>query len=100
MPLRLVFMGTPDFAVPTLLELAGSGRKIAAVYTRAAKPGGRRGLEVSPELQNGLKQFRVAGLPEAATVDVGAQLADGGDELAGAHLRDDLGEFFECGEQF
>ena len=48
MPLRLVFMGTPDFAVPTLLELAGSGRKIAAVYTRAAKPGGRRGLELVP----------------------------------------------------
>jgi len=34
--------------VPTLLELAGSGRKIAAVYTRAAKPGGRRGLELVP----------------------------------------------------
>lgn len=48
MPLRLVFMGTPEFAVPTLLELAGSGRKIAAVYTRAAKPGGRRGLELVP----------------------------------------------------
>jgi methionyl-tRNA formyltransferase len=48
MPLRLVFMGTPDFAVPTLLELAGSGRTIAAVYTRAAKPGGRRGLELVP----------------------------------------------------
>ena len=48
MPLRLVFMGTPDFAVPTLLELAGSGRKVAAVYTRAAKPGGRRGLELVP----------------------------------------------------
>jgi methionyl-tRNA formyltransferase len=48
MPLRLIFMGTPDFAVPTLLELAGSGRKIAAVYTRAAKPGGRRGLEPVP----------------------------------------------------
>jgi methionyl-tRNA formyltransferase len=41
-------MGTPDFAVPTLLELAGSGRRIAAVYTRAAKPGGRRGLEPVP----------------------------------------------------
>src|SRR5882672_997712 len=48
MPLRLVFIGTPDFAVPTLLELAGSGRTIAAVYTRAAKPGGRRGLELVP----------------------------------------------------
>ena len=38
MPLRLIFMGTPDFAVPTLLELAARGHEIAAVYTRAAKP--------------------------------------------------------------
>jgi methionyl-tRNA formyltransferase len=48
MPLRLIFMGTPDFAVPTLRELAGQGHDIAAVYTRAAKPAGRRGLELVP----------------------------------------------------
>ena len=48
MPLRLIFMGTPDFSVPTLLELAGQGHEIAAVYTRVAKPGGRRGLELVP----------------------------------------------------
>jgi methionyl-tRNA formyltransferase len=41
MPLRLIFMGTPDFAVPTLLELVAAGHEIAAVYTRAAKPAGR-----------------------------------------------------------
>src|ERR1700689_739731 len=41
MPLRLIFMGTPDFAVPTLLELVAHGHEIAAVYTRAAKPAGR-----------------------------------------------------------
>jgi methionyl-tRNA formyltransferase len=41
MPLRLIFMGTPDFAVPTLVELAARGHDIAAVYTRAAKPAGR-----------------------------------------------------------
>jgi methionyl-tRNA formyltransferase len=40
-PLRLVFMGTPDFAVPTLVELAGAGHAIEAVYTRAPKPKGR-----------------------------------------------------------
>jgi methionyl-tRNA formyltransferase len=48
MALRLIFMGTPDFAVPTLLELAGRGHDIAAVYTRTAKPAGRRGLELVP----------------------------------------------------
>jgi methionyl-tRNA formyltransferase len=41
MPLRLIFMGTPEFAVPTLLELVAHGHEIAAVYTRAAKPAGR-----------------------------------------------------------
>jgi methionyl-tRNA formyltransferase len=48
MPLRLIFMGTPEFAVPTLLELVAHGHEIAAVYTRAPKPGGRRGLELQP----------------------------------------------------
>jgi len=46
MPLRLVFMGTPEFAVPTLVEIAGRGYDIAAVYTRAPKPAGR-GLDVT-----------------------------------------------------
>ena len=41
MPLRLVFMGTPDFAVPTLVELAGAGHEIVAAYSRAPKPAGR-----------------------------------------------------------
>jgi methionyl-tRNA formyltransferase len=41
MPLRLIFMGTPDFAVPTLLSLVGHGHDVVAVYTRAPKPAGR-----------------------------------------------------------
>jgi methionyl-tRNA formyltransferase len=41
LPLRLIFMGTSDFAVPALMEIAGSGHEIAAVYTRAPKPSGR-----------------------------------------------------------
>jgi methionyl-tRNA formyltransferase len=47
MPLRLIFMGTPDFAVPTLLELVAHGHEIAAVYTRAPKPAGR-GMKLRP----------------------------------------------------
>src|SRR5215831_6995373 len=47
MPLRLVFMGTPDFAVPTLVELVGRGFDVAAVYTRAPKPAGR-GMDLQP----------------------------------------------------
>jgi methionyl-tRNA formyltransferase len=40
-------MGTPDFAVPTLVEIFGSGHKIVAVYTREPKPADRK-LELKP----------------------------------------------------
>ncbi len=47
--MRLIFMGTPDFAVPTLLEIAGRDHEVAAVYTRAPKPAGRgMELQVTP----------------------------------------------------
>jgi methionyl-tRNA formyltransferase len=39
--LRLAFMGTPDFAVPSLLALAGAGHEIAAVYSQPPRPAGR-----------------------------------------------------------
>jgi methionyl-tRNA formyltransferase len=49
MPLRLIFMGTPDFAVPTLIEIVGRGHEVAAVYTRAPKPAGRgMDLQITP----------------------------------------------------
>jgi len=61
MPLRLIFMGTPDFAVPTLEALKRAGHEIAAVYTRAAKPAGRRGLELQPSPVE--RKARELGLP-------------------------------------
>lgn len=48
MPLRVVFMGTPDFSVPTLRALAGAGHEVAAVYTQPPRAAGRRGLELTP----------------------------------------------------
>src|SRR6185312_13975601 len=60
MPLRLIFMGTPDFAVPTLVELAARGHEIAAVYTRAAKPAGR-GMVLQPTPVE--REARRLGLP-------------------------------------
>jgi len=39
--MRVVFMGTPEFAVPTLTEIVSAGHEVAAVYTRAPKPAGR-----------------------------------------------------------
>jgi methionyl-tRNA formyltransferase len=60
MPLRLIFMGTPEFAVPTLLELVAHDHQIAAVYTRAAKPAGRgMKLQMSPVEQ----EARRLGIP-------------------------------------
>jgi methionyl-tRNA formyltransferase len=41
MPLRLAYMGTPDFAVPALLALIDAGHEIAAVYTQPPRPAGR-----------------------------------------------------------
>jgi methionyl-tRNA formyltransferase len=41
MALSLVFMGTPDFAVPTLIEIIGQGHEVAAVYTQPPRPAGR-----------------------------------------------------------
>jgi len=45
--LRLVFMGTPEFAVPTLVELVGGGHNVVAVYTREPQPAGR-GMALTP----------------------------------------------------
>ncbi|MPZ59066.1 MAG: methionyl-tRNA formyltransferase [Rhizobiales bacterium] len=60
MPLRLIFMGTPDFAVPPLVELVGRGYDVAAVYARAPKPAGR-GMELQPSpVERAARQF---GLP-------------------------------------
>ena len=62
MPLRIVFMGTPDFAVPTLVEIVGRGHEVAAVYTRAPKPAGRRGLELAPSpVEREARRFGRAG---------------------------------------
>lgn len=46
--MRIVFMGTPDFAVPTLAEIVGRGHEVVAAYTRAPAAGGRRGLDLVP----------------------------------------------------
>lgn len=47
MALRLAFMGTPDFAVPTLAELIAQGHDIACVYSQPPRPKGR-GMVLEP----------------------------------------------------
>lgn len=46
--MRIVFMGTPEFAVPALDALAAAGHDIVAAYSQPPRPGGRRGRELVP----------------------------------------------------
>jgi len=46
--MRIIFMGTPDFAVPALDALVAAGHQVIAVYTQPPRPGGRRGKELTP----------------------------------------------------
>ena len=46
MSLRIIFMGTPEFSVPTLHGLKQAGHDVVAVYTQPPRPGGRRGLDL------------------------------------------------------
>ncbi|WP_305988905.1 methionyl-tRNA formyltransferase [Roseibium sp. MMSF_3544] len=41
MSLRVVFMGTPDFSVPTLIEIVGQGHEVVACYSQPPRPAGR-----------------------------------------------------------
>ena len=55
MSLRVVFMGTPDFAVPTLSEIVGQGHEVVAVYTRPPAMAGR-GMELKPSPVHGMAE--------------------------------------------
>ncbi|MFN7103655.1 MAG: methionyl-tRNA formyltransferase, partial [Pseudorhizobium sp.] len=46
MTLRIIFMGTPEFSVPTLRALKEAGHEIVGVYSQPPRPGGRRGLDL------------------------------------------------------
>lgn len=59
MSLRVVFMGTPDFAVPTLTEIIGQGHEVVAVYTRAPKPAGRGMGEVKSPVHTLADRFAI-----------------------------------------
>jgi methionyl-tRNA formyltransferase len=58
--MRIVFMGTPDFAVPTLRETIAAGHEIAAVYTQPPRPAGRGMAERKSPVHQAAEQ---AGLP-------------------------------------
>ena len=46
--MRIVFMGTPDFAVPVLDALVAAGHDVVAAYSQPPRAGGRRGKALTP----------------------------------------------------
>jgi methionyl-tRNA formyltransferase len=59
MSLRVIFMGTPDFAVPTLTEIIGQGHEVVSCYTRAPAQAGR-GLELKTSpVQKAAERFGI-----------------------------------------
>ena len=78
--MRVIFMGTPDFAVPTLSEIVGHGHEVVAAYTRAPAPAGR-GMALRPSpVQAAAERF---GIPVATPASLR------GDEAAAAFAAHD-----------
>ena len=77
-PLRIVFAGTPDFAVPCLAACLASGAEVLAVYTQPDRPAGR-GRKLTPG------PVKVAALDAGITVEQPESLKD---DLVRAHLAD------------
>src|SRR5215207_5303425 len=84
MSLRVVFMGTPEFATPVLGEILGQGHEVAAVFTRAPAPA-KRGMDLTPSpvqrMAEGFgipvftpRSFRDAGVSEQLA-SIGADVA-------------------------
>lgn len=57
--MRIVFMGTPEFAVPTLTEIVSTGHEVVAVYTRAPKPAGRGQAERKSPVHEAAEKFGI-----------------------------------------
>ncbi|HTS39977.1 MAG TPA: methionyl-tRNA formyltransferase [Xanthobacteraceae bacterium] len=73
MALRLIFMGTPAFAVPTLQAIVAGGHDIVAIYTRAPKPAGR-GMAMKPSpIEDEAQQMKVAVHTPASLKGAGVQ---------------------------
>ncbi len=78
--MKIIFMGTPDFAVPALRALAAAGNHIAACYTQPPRPAGR-GKQLSPSpVQRAAEELGIAVYSPVSLKDAGAQ-----DQFAAHH---------------
>ncbi|GLQ53238.1 methionyl-tRNA formyltransferase [Devosia nitrariae] len=57
--MRVIFMGTPEFAIPTFTEIVSSGHEVVAVYTRAPKPAGRGQAERKSPVHEAAESFGI-----------------------------------------
>lgn len=72
--MNIVFMGTPDFAVPSLEALCESGHNVTAVFTQPDKPVGRKQILTPPDVKvcaekHGLPVFQPATLKDNNSVE-------------------------------
>lgn len=83
MPLRIVFMGTPDFSVPTLVEMIGQGHQVVAAYSQPPRPAGRGMAERKSPVHEKAEAF---GIP----VHTPKTLKDAGEQARFAALEADV----------
>ena len=73
--MRIVFMGTPDFAVPCLQKLIDCGHEISGVFTQPDKPKGRHGVMTPPPvkelaLKNGLTVYQPVKMKDGTALEM------------------------------
>ena len=73
--MRIIFMGTPEFAVPTLTEIVSAGHEVVAVYTRAPKPAGRGQAERRSPVHEAAEGFGIPVLTPRSLRNEGEQIA-------------------------
>ncbi|MGN0542729.1 MAG: methionyl-tRNA formyltransferase [Acutalibacteraceae bacterium] len=78
--MRIVFMGTPDFAVPCLQKLIDCGHEISGVFTQPDKPKGRHGVMTPPPvkelaLKNGLTVYQPVKMKDRTALEMLRQAA-------------------------
>ncbi|MBL4646135.1 MAG: methionyl-tRNA formyltransferase [Rhizobiales bacterium] len=67
--MRVIFMGTPDFAVSTLMQIIGNGHKVVAVYTQPPRPADRGMAERKSPVHTIAESFRIPVLTPTSLKD-------------------------------
>lgn len=73
--MRVVFMGTPDFAVPCLQKLIDCGHEVTGVFTQPDKPQGRKMIMTPPPVkvlaeQNGIKVYQPLKMKDGTALEM------------------------------